>query len=182
MDEAEAGLPPLGPDEYEVQVHGQTHRVRFLASGRVLVDGKPLETTIRDGEDGVFHMTLDDANFRFWTGGRPLDPREFDLVVNGSVVRGVTDDRRSLLRQRTYGTAGESKGPIQVKAPMPGLVTKFLVKPGMSVEKGQGMVVLEAMKMENEIRAETGGIVNEIFARERMPVEKGQVLLSLRFT
>ncbi len=60
---------------------------------------------------------------------------------------------------------------------MPGLVAKVLVTPGMLVQKGQGLIILEAMKMENELKADRAGRVESVSAVERMPVEKGEHLL-----
>ena len=63
---------------------------------------------------------------------------------------------------------------------MPGLVARVLVQPGQQVEAGQGLIVLEAMKMENELRAAAAGWVESVAAIPGQVVEKGQVLVQLR--
>jgi biotin carboxyl carrier protein len=68
-------------------------------------------------------------------------------------------------------------GPARLVAPMPGRIVRVLAEPGQQVEAGQGLVVMEAMKMENELRAPRAGRVAEVHARERQNVEAGTLLL-----
>lgn len=66
-----------------------------------------------------------------------------------------------------------------IKAPMPGLILKILVSPGQAIKKGDPVLILEAMKMENVFKATTDAIVREIKVTERTAVEKGEVLIVL---
>jgi biotin carboxyl carrier protein len=70
----------------------------------------------------------------------------------------------------------QAQGRQQVVAPMPGKVIRVLVSAGDHVEGGQGLVVVEAMKMQNEIRSPKGGVVERVLAREGQPVNAGEVL------
>jgi biotin carboxyl carrier protein len=86
-------------------------------------------------------------------------------------------------RQRALGKASKTSaaaaGPLAVRAPMPGRVVKLLVKPGDQVEPGQGLVIVEAMKMENELKAPQAGTVKELSVAEGQNVESGASLLVL---
>ena len=73
--------------------------------------------------------------------------------------------------------AASTAGPAAIVAPMPGRVVRVLVAPGDIVTAGQGLVVVEAMKMENELRAPRGGTVAEVRAREGVPVDANAVLV-----
>ena len=66
-----------------------------------------------------------------------------------------------------------------VKAPMPGLILRILVQPGQAIEKGDGLIVLEAMKMENVLKATAAGTVRAVHAVEKTTVEKGTVLIEM---
>lgn len=68
-------------------------------------------------------------------------------------------------------------GPIRITAPMPGRVVRLLAEQGREVEPGQGLVVIEAMKMENELKAPRRGCVDEVAVREGQTVEAGALLL-----
>jgi biotin carboxyl carrier protein len=86
------------------------------------------------------------------------------------------DNRQRMLR--SFGAAREQRrAAVSVKAPMPGLIVKLEAHVGDSVKRGQGVVVVEAMKMENEVRAPDSGVVKEIRVREQQAVEKGEVLV-----
>ena len=88
------------------------------------------------------------------------------------------DERRRSLRDLSGANAGPS-GPAPIVAPMPGLIVRINVAPGDTVEAGQGVVVMEAMKMENELRATASGTVRSVEVGPGTVVEKGALLVSL---
>jgi pyruvate carboxylase subunit B len=90
----------------------------------------------------------------------------------------VADERTRQIRQMTgRGAARKSDGVV--RAPMPGLVVRVEVSVGATVAPGQGLVVLEAMKMENEIAAPGGGTVRQVFVQPGVAVEKGAPLVEV---
>ena len=88
------------------------------------------------------------------------------------------DERRRAIRDMT-GRGSAHTGPAPLVAPMPGLVVRINVQPGDQVQAGQPLVVMEAMKMENELRATAAGIVKAIRIQPGAAVEKGAVLIEL---
>jgi pyruvate carboxylase subunit B len=118
-----------------------------------------------------------------------LDGRAESLAVDGSgsgrwaVTRGgerweteVLDERARHIRSLTGG-GSQARGPAALKAPMPGLVVRVQVEAGATVAVGSGVVVLEAMKMENELRAASAATVRTVRVKPGEAVEKGQVLV-----
>jgi biotin carboxyl carrier protein len=106
------------------------------------------------------------------------DPATHQLTVRV----GTTPTPAALNGRRRWGRkddAGHANaaGPQRIVAPMPGKVIRVLVKPGDPVRARQGLVVIEAMKMENELRATRDGTVTDVQAREAMSVEAGAVLV-----
>ncbi len=110
----------------------------------------------------------------------PGEPGQWAILSGGEVVEvEVVDERTRHIRR----LVGAGKGPAAggtVKAPMPGLVVRVLVEPGQVVAAGAGLVVLEAMKMENELKAPGAGVVASVAAQPGQAVEKGQVLVTIR--
>jgi biotin carboxyl carrier protein len=103
----------------------------------------------------------------------------WDLIVNGWPLHAeVVDERTRAIRAMT-ARSGVATGPRPVKAPMPGLIVRVEVQPGDRVRAGQGVVVMEAMKMENELKAESDAVVARIHAQPGQAVEKGMVLVEL---
>jgi biotin carboxyl carrier protein len=101
-----------------------------------------------------------------------------DLVVtlrNVSVPIKMLDARKQ--RAASVAAKREASGPVAVKSPMPGKVVKVLVAPGDTVKAGQGVVVVEAMKMENELKSPRDGTISEVKAREGQAVDAGAELV-----
>lgn len=88
------------------------------------------------------------------------------------------DERTRSIRDLSAANAAPA-GPAPVLAPMPGLIVRVNVSPGDSVEAGQGVIVMEAMKMENELRATSGGAVRRVLVSPGTAVEKGALLLEM---
>lgn len=103
----------------------------------------------------------------------------WSLDVDGARVEAeALDERMRAIRDLTAASAAAS-GPAPLVAPMPGLVVRIAVAVGDIVSAGQGLVVIEAMKMENELRTTAAGRVTVIRAEPGMAVDKGAVLLEL---
>ena len=157
-------------------------------------------TAIIGGEERLIEVTSRENGYRVVIGERELDLDavhlqgfalsliagtrtyrcDIDPGKNGQirVLVGETvypleilDERR--LRMRRAGGKFTLEGPQRIDAPMPGKVTRVLVKAGDQVEEGQGLVVVEAMKMENELKSPKAGVVSELHAQEGQAVEAG---------
>jgi biotin carboxyl carrier protein len=109
----------------------------------------------------------------------PAVDGELIVHVNGVALPLTVIDRRHR-RRRGGQSAGDESRPREVVAPMPGRIVKVLVKPGEGVERRQGLVVVEAMKMENELRAPRAGTVAEVRVTEGASVEANAVLVVLK--
>ena len=117
----------------------------------VLMDGHSHEICATPSHDGK--LKLQTGRFEF--AGEVVDPRSW--------------------RGRRHGSS-EAEGRQQIFAPMPGKVVRALVKVGDAVEAGQGLLVVEAMKMQNEIRSPKSGTVERVLVEEGQAVNAGQVL------
>ena len=120
---------------------------------------------VLDGRPRVVTVERDGAGTRVWVDGAPVDV----------TVKTEAD----LLLERFGLDAADAGAEREIKAPMPGLVLRVLVAPGDAVEAGQGVAVLEAMKMENELTAPASGTVAAVRAAAGDAVAKGDVLVEL---
>ena len=133
----------------------------------IVPDGENAWHVLRDGKAG--RVTLIEADYV---------ARTFTLEVNGRRFTTQISDYYERLVQQMGLTKGVSQKQNNVKAPMPGLVVDILVAPGQSVTKGENLLILEAMKMENIIKASGDAVVKEVHVSKGAAVEKGQTLLS----
>jgi acetyl/propionyl-CoA carboxylase alpha subunit len=139
---------------------------------RVLVDGNPVEVDARLPASGAGSLLLDGVSYAVDLGCERGDPR---VVVDGEVLEVHVADGA---RRRPGASAPTGPGGGQrLLAPMPGKVVAVLVEVGQRVERGASLVVLEAMKMENEFRATGAGVVSAIHVAPGQAVSAGDLLL-----
>lgn len=150
----------------EVEVDGE----RVVLDGKTLhatlgaVSGTPLRQLMVDGRPVT--LSVESLGRGRWALSRGGDRLELEVL----------DERTRHIRSLAGG-GGDRKALDVLKAPMPGLVMRVLVQPGDPVSAGAGLVVLEAMKMENELTASASAVVKAVRVAPGEAVEKGQVLL-----
>ncbi|MEO5511591.1 MAG: biotin/lipoyl-containing protein [Longimicrobiales bacterium] len=161
---------------YHVTI-GEHTMVVDLAGTGITIDGTPVSHAemLTQSSGTLHHMIADGASHAVL--GRAAGAGLWDLQIGGmKLTAEVVDERTRAIRAITRTSAGVI-GPRPVKAPMPGLVVRVEVAVGDSVRAGQGVLIMEAMKMENELKADVAGVVSRIVAAEGQAVEKGAVLI-----
>ena len=159
---------------YIAQIDDQSFEVVLSENGQVTVNGERVHCDVQRGSRPEhFSLIIEGRSHQIWmepvNGEMRIHIGGFDFSVR------VVDERVHRLHQlAAHETSSREKG--QIAAPMPGLVVKLLIEPGQPVQKGQGVLIVEAMKMENEIRAPISGVVKEIKVQSRQAVEKGEIL------
>ena len=104
----------------------------------------------------------------------------YHVHVEGEYFAVRVEDERSRTLRKLVNHASKAKGEQIISAPIPGLIRTIKVKEGDDVKKGDGIIVLEAMKMENEIRSESEGKISKIFVNEGTTVKKDQQLIIIK--
>jgi biotin carboxyl carrier protein len=143
-----------------------------------------------DGHDGrVDCVRIAAGVYSILLGGRSYDVRVAapTLAVNANCGRRIvtvgarhyTVDIHDLRRRRPAKPSIASARPQEVIAPMPGRIVKLLVEKGQVVAQGHGLLVIEAMKMQNELRAPRAGTIAEIYVAEGLGVEAGTRLIRM---
>jgi biotin carboxyl carrier protein len=148
-------------DDKHVSVNGKVYQVDFES-----VVGQPVYSLIVDGRshEGYVQSGDDDT---------------LQVLLRGRLYPiSVVDEREKRLRAAAGGGVAET-GEFHLKAPMPGLVVAVPVEEGQAVKKGQVLLVLESMKMQNELKAPRDGVVNRIKVKVGESVEQKQALLSV---
>jgi biotin carboxyl carrier protein len=167
---------------YRVTVQGVVHTVELEREAqhgwRASVDGAAVALDRAQVNPGQFSLLLGTRSFEVFV--RPLPgengAQRFDVFMDGAPVAVEVMD------ERLYALAGMGKGhgesgEVTVKAPMPGLVAHVLVAEGDAVERGQRVVVLEAMKMQNDLLAPRAGVVRAVKTAPGQAVNQGQPLV-----
>jgi len=159
---------------YEVVLDGVTRRVEIVErEGKTIValDGKELFPDIARPEPEVVSVVLDGRSYEVKRQVTAIGTR---LLIGEAVFDVEVRDPRSF-RARKRG-AGLDEGPQKITSPMPGKVVRVLAAEGTEVEAGQGVIVIEAMKMQNEMKSPKKGRVTKILAPEGAAVNAGDGL------
>jgi pyruvate carboxylase subunit B len=145
----------------------------------VEVEGRRAVAHVADLEGTPVRMvTIGDEVHRVVVRRGPTRGR-YTLWLDGFRYEVEALDERSRAIRELSGVSAAASGPAPLVAPMPGMIVRVQVQVGDIVQVGQGLVVMEAMKMENELRATSAGTVKAVHAQPATAVEKGAVLLEL---
>lgn len=159
---------------YEVTVDGKAHRVELHRSKEgwlCKLDGVDLPLDAISTREGVLSILIGAESYEV---KRESTAAEHNIVVRGIRFPVQLRDPRAL-RSRRLGEAA-ADGPKKIVAPMPGKVVRILAPVGTAVEHGQGVIVIEAMKMQNELKSPKKGTVSKLNTAEGAAVEAGQAL------
>jgi biotin carboxyl carrier protein len=147
-------------DEKHVSVDGKVYEIDFES-----VSGQPVYSLIVDGKSHEGYAAQGDENWQVLLHGR-LYPVT------------VEDEREKRLRMAAGGGVSET-GEFHLRAPMPGLVVAIPVAEGQAVKRGQVLLILESMKMQNELKSPRDGTVSRVRVKTGETVEQKQTLLSV---
>ena len=161
-------ISKIGDEKFEIEidqegtvlVNDQGHSIDFqqVADGgllSLLIDNRSVEAIVEERND------------------------HWEVLILGELYTVTVQDERSYRLAKARGLSNEVTGEAQIKSPMPGLIVDVPVTEGQQVAKGDPVVILESMKMENELRSPRDGIVKRIFVDKAVTVEKNQILVSI---
>jgi len=161
-----------------IELGGKMHSVEIglnaaRPNGRVLcaIDGRALQADAIEVAPGIYSILIEDASFEVRV---EPDATGLRITIGGREYVARIRDPRQWRRNR--GAAVEAEGSQRVIAPMPGKVVRVLVKAGETVEAGKGILVVEAMKMQNEVRSPKSGKIERILVKEGQAVSAGEAL------
>lgn len=128
-------------------------------------------------KDGSFHLIKGNRSYNLEVLKANYDEKSFEIKVNGGTYELKVQDKFDLLLE-SMGMSNMNAAKVsELKAPMPGLVLDIKVNVGTEIAKGDPLLVLEAMKMENIIKSPTDGVVKDIKVETSKAVEKNEILI-----
>ncbi|MBL8118526.1 MAG: biotin/lipoyl-binding protein [Anaerolineae bacterium] len=163
--------------KYVTTVNNHKYEIEILADGSVLVNGKPRV---------VDFTPLGRTSYSILSEGKSqsmtIEERDgnIELLMRGGrmYTSQVMDERALLMAQRSGALAADS-GEIKIKSPMPGLIVAVKVEAGQEVKAGETVVILESMKMQNELKAPRDGVIGAVNVAGGQAVEQNKVLITI---
>ena len=151
--------------------------VDFRAADAVTLNGQPFAWDLAALGNGRYHVLHLGKSYSAELLEADYSAKAFVFKINGQRIELQAQDRFDQLLKRLGLSDASAQKVNELKAPMPGLIVDVRVQPGQAVQKGDPLLVLEAMKMENILKAPADGVVDSIKVALRANVTKGQVLV-----
>lgn len=165
---------------YKVKVNGKYDFELTGGKDSLQLGGQLLDVDIQELNNGHLHIIYEHKSYNVEVVSTDAACKKTVVKINGKEYYTTVEDRLDLLLKEMGMEAGLSQVVSAIKAPMPGLVLSIQVAEGQQLQKGDNILVLEAMKMENILKSTTEGIVKHIHVSQGDKVEKGQVLITFQ--
>lgn len=164
--------------KYVVETHGARHEVDVSPDG-VRFDGELVSAELIDVPGTPVRQVRINDSVHSVIARRGATRGTYTLVLNGHRLEVEALDARTRAIRDLAAATGANTGPAPLVAPMPGMIVRVAVVPGDLVVAGQGLIVMEAMKMENELRSAVAGTVTAVRVIPGTAVQKGAILVEL---
>ena|SRR6266550_1189196 len=163
--------------ELKAQISGNEHEISLDFENGIAfaeVDGRRYQIEIRELANGQYLLLDGTRVYRCRVESRRNTANSFEVVLRGLAREITIIDPKRLRGSQTSGA--HHTGAVQIVSPMPGKIVRVLVEVGAEVEAGAGVIVVEAMKMQNEMKSPKAGVVVSINAETGATVNAGDVL------
>lgn len=164
--------------EFIITVNEKKRHIKIIDDETLLIDGKKTNFEINKLSNGTGVLKIDNKVYE--VSVQRSEGEFLELFINGRLFevigRTVLQEKASNLLEKAESLHSHK---VVVKAPMPGMILKLKKRSGEQVEKGDSVIILEAMKMENEIKAPASGTITELKVSEGNAVEKNSFLFSI---
>jgi biotin carboxyl carrier protein len=174
---ADASLTGFSMAKYVTTVNGKEYVIEIIDSRRMTVNGKAYEVDFESiSGQPVYSLLLDGGSYQ--ADVYPGDEDTLQVLMRGVLYEAYVEDEREKRLSKAAGGAAQT-GEFVLRAPMPGLVVKLPVAEGEAVKTAQVLVILESMKMQNELKSPRDGKVGRVQVKVGDSVEQRQILLTV---
>ena len=164
-------------NEYVVTLRNKRNLIKISQNSEITINGETHHYELIVLNNSTYRLRIDEKFYDITPA--KIDNYRFNVALEGCVfetmVMTTLQDRASKVIEQT-GSVNKLK---EIKAPMPGMILKLKKVPGDNIEIGESVVILEAMKMENDIKASSSGVIKDVYVSEGSAVEKGAKLFSI---
>ncbi|MHB1686008.1 MAG: biotin/lipoyl-containing protein [Ignavibacteriaceae bacterium] len=164
-------------NEIFVAIGDKKKVVKIVGNSKIILDGKENEYELFSLDSKSFLLNFNKKVYK--VSSSKIENDKITILIDGfpfeCVVRTALEEKAdAIIQQKTV-----IKHRTEVKAPMPGMILKIKKSPGEKITQGETIIILEAMKMENDLRSPASGVMKEIFVLPGNTVEKGAMLFSI---
>lgn len=161
--------------KYLTTVNDETYEIEILSDGEIRINGEARHVDFKSmGQHAIYSMIIDNQSFEALVEERD---GTYHVMIFGDLYEVAVTDERSQRLALARGINTEQSGEVIVKSPMPGLIVAVPVHQGEVIVKGQTVIILESMKMQNELKAPRDGIITRVEVAEGDSVEQNKPLV-----
>lgn len=164
-------------NEFIVTINNRKHIVKLLGGGKVQIGERIINADVSKISDNAYVIRIGNSVFEITSNKLGTD--RFGIIIDACYFDTVVRTRLQETANDLQKNKSKLKHHSDVKAPMPGLLLKLKKSVGDEVKLGESIFILEAMKMENELRSPASGIIKKIFYTEGQSVEKDSIILTI---
>ena len=161
--------------KYSTTIGEKTFIIEINRDGEITIDGQAYPIDLRAIDEVTFSLLLDSISYEALVD--TTSDENVNVLLRGRLYAAQVMDERATRLSKAGGGPAVPAGEFTLKSPMPGLIVAIQVNEGDAVKKGQTLIVLESMKMENELKAPHDGTVGSIKVKLRQSVDQHQALL-----
>lgn len=163
--------------KYIATVNDQKYIIEIGHEGQIQVDGQEYDVDFEKLSDGgILSLLLNNRSLEAIVEDRG---HSWEVLIHGELYMVQVQDEREYRLAKERGASMTHSGEAIIKSPMPGLIIDVPVEVGQAVSKGDKVIILESMKMENELRSPMDGVVGNVYVKPGASVEKNQVLVMI---
>jgi len=162
-------------NEFKVSIADKKNTIYIYENNKLFFNGEELVYSFRKLSENSYLLKLDDKVYEI--PFNKINYEKYGFLINGNYLEAIV---RTRLQEKAFEFINKKEKQKHIdiiKAPMPGLIIKIKKKVGEKVEMGESLIILEAMKMENDLRSTASGNIKEIYVTENSSVEKDTKLL-----
>lgn len=161
--------------KYVTTVHNQEFEIEIGSDGEVTVNGEPRNVNFLNLGPALYSVITDNHSLEVVIDG---DSGQYQVLMLGHLYEAQVLDERAMMMAQRRGALSTGSG--EVHSPMPGLIVKVPVEAGELVEPGQTVIILESMKMQNELKSPIGGTVESVHCTAGQTVDKNALLVVIK--
>ena len=164
-------------NEFVVTINEKKHTVKLIGNGQIAINGKSVSAEVLKINNQAYLLRF--GNKVLEVTSNKIEKDRFGFLIDGWYFDTVVRTRLQETANELMLKKDQSSRKIEIKAPMPGLILKFKKQQGDEVKIGESLLILEAMKMENELRSTVDGTIKEVHVKEGTSVEKNTLIMTL---
>ncbi|MBG7609945.1 MAG: biotin/lipoyl-binding protein [Anaerolineae bacterium] len=164
--------------KYIAFIDDQQYTIEIVDSQHVIIDGKQYNVDFESvSGQPLFTLLVNDKSHEAYIYDD--DEGGWEVLLKGALYPVTVIDEREHRLREAFGSGPPQSGDFHLKAPMPGLVVSVPVKEGDHIKEGEVLLILESMKMQNELKSPRDGVISRVSTTDGAHVERKQLLLSL---